>query len=434
MKDKIIRILKEETKTPMEKVIFFLLNKFLINEDVEQILDSNGTIRFVSTSDNTVLARYDNSKRSLIVEYRPVWYFIDENLSLPYEVVQKHISDWFNETFDYPNVEVSTTGSVEYNHRQKLRKIRERRKAEERRSNDEWADYPLPFALMEHLKNEGDWEGPSDDEVDDMNSELNLLRDELGNLDPESDEYGDIESQIEEIEDRLSEVEDVYNIIPNGRPSSTHGYFSYGGMEFLVTDDDTADELAFEYTKNSIEETGIDAYPEWLVQNNIDTDYVESFFRDYYDSDIRENPEIYLDDDDRELTSSAERRIREIEDEISELNDRLEDEDEDHDEINEEIEELQSELDYIIDDDDSYEYSEDKIDEMIEDKLYDVKRNPLEYLKEFGQELTTDMVDLDGLAQDILDSDGRGHMLASYDGSEYDINYDGTWYYIYRTN
>lgn len=36
--------------------------------------------------------------------------------------------------------------------------------------------------------------------------------------------------------------------------------------------------------------------------------------------------------------------------------------------------------------------------------------------------------------RDALISDGRGHLLASYDDAEHDVQIDGEWYYIYRVN
>ena len=45
-----------------------------------------------------------------------------------------------------------------------------------------------------------------------------------------------------------------------------------------------------------------------------------------------------------------------------------------------------------------------------------------------------DYVDIDDLIKEVVDTDGRGHMLAGYDGNEGSVVYDGDWYYIYRTN
>ena len=432
MKNTIKKIIKEVTEERFKKLVHFLLNKKLLSSDVEQVEDSSKSVKFKYTPNNTILAGFNINRQEFIVEYDPVWSFIEETLQLPYEEIKKHITSWVDETFNYPNVNVKTTGSVEYKHQEKLRQIRIRREMEERRSNDEWSDYPIPFALMEYLQDNGDWVGPSNDEIDEMKSELSLSIDELANLDQNSQEYEDMEEQIDNLETRISEYEDVYNIIPI-HYKTDYGYFEYGGMEFLVATDDAADELAYESVKNLIDDIGLGEFSSWLIKNHIDGEKVAESFRDYFDEDVRENPEGYLDDGDRELTRESERRISEIEDKISDLQDQLDDDDVDEDGINEEIEELESEKEYILEDDDSYEYSETAINNAVENRLSEIERDPLDTLKEFGMDVF-DYVDIDDLIKEVVDTDGRGHMLAGYDGNEGSVVYDGDWYYIYRTN
>jgi hypothetical protein len=430
MKNTIKKIIKEVTEERFKKLVHFLLNKKLLSSDVEQVEDSSKNVRFKYTPNNMIIAAFNINRLEFIVEYEPVWGFIEETLQLPYEEVKKHITSWVDETFNYPNVNVKTTGSVEYKHQEKLRQIRIKREIEERRSNDEWSDYPIPFALMEYLQDNGNWDGPSNDEIDEMKSELSLSIDELANLDQNSQEYKDMEEQIDNLESRISEYEDVYNIIPV-HYTTDYGYFEYGGMEFLVATDDAADELAYESVKSLIDDDGLGGFNSWLIESHIDGEKVVESFRDYFDEDVRENPEGYLDDDDRELTRVSERRISEIEDEISDLQDLLDGVDED--EINEKIEELESEKEYILGDYDSYEYSETAIDAAVENRLREIERDPLNTLKEFGMDVF-DYVDIDDLVKEVVDSDGRGHILASYDGSEDSVDYDGDLYYIYRTN
>ena len=43
-------------------------------------------------------------------------------------------------------------------------------------------------------------------------------------------------------------------------------------------------------------------------------------------------------------------------------------------------------------------------------------------------------VDRDAFIQGVLDSDGRGPGLSSYDGEESEVQFDDEWYYIYRIN
>ena len=42
--------------------------------------------------------------------------------------------------------------------------------------------------------------------------------------------------------------------------------------------------------------------------------------------------------------------------------------------------------------------------------------------------------DYDKFAEDAITIDGRGHIIASYDGYEHEIMFNSTWYFIYRIN
>ena len=43
-------------------------------------------------------------------------------------------------------------------------------------------------------------------------------------------------------------------------------------------------------------------------------------------------------------------------------------------------------------------------------------------------------IDQESFIEDVINSDGRGHSIASYDGEEDEVEYEGTTYYIYRMN
>lgn len=65
----------------------------------------------------------------------------------------------------------------------------------------------------------------------------------------------------------------------------------------------------------------------------------------------------------------------------------------------------------------------------------------IEWLKDnFGEKKFKDAViehcdlDYEGIAQDAVNWDGRGHFLNYYDGSENEEKVDGEIYYIYRLN
>ena len=69
---------------------------------------------------------------------------------------------------------------------------------------------------------------------------------------------------------------------------------------------------------------------------------------------------------------------------------------------------------------------EEKIDEMVSDKMSDPKGS----LSEFGMDIS-EYVDMDSLAKGLVESDGY-QILASYDGS-YDTEYiNNEHYYVMR--
>lgn len=43
-------------------------------------------------------------------------------------------------------------------------------------------------------------------------------------------------------------------------------------------------------------------------------------------------------------------------------------------------------------------------------------------------------LDLDKTIQNILDADGYGNLFASYDGDEYEVNFEGELFHFFRTN
>lgn len=65
------------------------------------------------------------------------------------------------------------------------------------------------------------------------------------------------------------------------------------------------------------------------------------------------------------------------------------------------------------------------------------KTNILDFFYNLLDEVPKELqnyVDKNSYIQDVLDHDGRGHVIATYDGEEHEIDYEGCTYYIYRMN
>ena len=82
----------------------------------------------------------------------------------------------------------------------------------------------------------------------------------------------------------------------------------------------------------------------------------------------------------------------------------------------------------IRDDEDNWDWSDEAKDNYVNGRMEDVRDEPLQWLRDYGWD------NPDSMERYILDSDGRGHGLASYDSNENEVMFDDEWYYIYRIN
>jgi len=347
-------------------------------------------------------------------------------------------------------------------------KIKERRRvagllsqAQSRREDDEWSlentdeEGLCAQAVFQYLQeNEGD-EVQTEVEVD----RLRELKERRGNIyydqeqgnDSEElqDELDSIDAEIEEIEEKI----DVYALIPSkyGFYGKMRTYEIYqGGLEgntYAVSTESRAEDAALEYAKESIDENGIGGFNQNFWIDHLDEESILDYFRDFYEDDVRNNTEVYFDDDDFELTNEQEERKEQLEnyiEEMEQLKSDTEDEQRELDdsdseeyenlefniqEIESNIETAQDELDKIEPD---TEPTQEMIDSKVDDLLDDVKYDYIAKLEEFGMD-AEDYLDKDALAQAWVDSDGIG-IMNGYDGT-YETTYvnDET-YVVMRTN
>lgn len=280
-------------------------------------------------------------------------------------------------------------------------------------------------------------------ELENLNNEL----ERLNNLydDPERDDEVkgqsnlDILNRIEEIEDEISELtEDTIDVYDLSEVS--YGYYGltqfevlvdgYKDTVFTVGTEDEMDSAIYEYTKNLIDDIGIDGFRAGYIDDYIDEDEVVSVAREYFESWIYDDPSSYFSDDDFVLTDEEEERRSELEDEISDYEDRLLEYDEDSEEysqIQEHIEQLQEELDEI---EPITEPTQEMIDEKVDEMVKDVQRDVMSFIEDYGLNIK-DYVDVEKLIKGVVDDDGYGSMNG-YNGNYDDIVFNGTTYYIMR--
>ena len=188
------------------------------------------------------------------------------------------------------------------------------------------------------------------------------------------------------------------------------------GREYLVLTDDEADDYFYDSEMSLIDDIGIEGFTP-SFQERIFTEFADT---DWFEDAYREMEENYCYDIVEESDDTYGNRLVQECYDAGLINDDDFDVDENGD-VNYE--------DCLLDADDLAtrltDYLVDTVDDFVE-----------QYKFEFGEEQLSEvvkrynLVDWDAVIEETKELDGRGPMLAGYDGIE--IDYDD--YYIYRTN
>ena len=328
--------------------------------------------------------------------------------------------------------------------------------AQERREDGEWdlgPDCPeeglKAHALLNYLENNNDVEAKTNED----RIEIQRLKDEIERLESEYDNSEDVRTDLldekETLEDELDTLEnkiDVYNIVPTG----TH----YDMTEFEVIDSDvdghryavgTESEIhstAYEYVENLIDDIGYSGFNDGFAKGYIDNEAVASYAEDVYNDDVRENPDAYFNDDERQLSDEQNEKIEILNSRIEQTNElieRLENEmtGEDDSEIEEQIDELNDRTTEYgeeieeIESDPEGEFPDELIDDKVNELVGDVRNDPEYFMEEFGLNWE-DYIDKDDFIEGVISADGYGSCVSSYDGDYHTESVQSQTFYVVR--
>lgn len=329
-------------------------------------------------------------------------------------------------------------------------------------------DIAKRWALLQYL---GDNEGSVMIMTDEVKEEYSQLKTELASLEErydaaeDEDTIDELTEEIDLAQNRIEEIEneyiDVYDIVE--AEYSNYGMTSYlvkglgnyrNPNEYSVGTEDEADRGLESYWENYVDDVGLDGFNEYTIEGHIDGDDVANDARDYIEDDIRENLEGYFNLDNLDLTDDQEREIAVLQQYIEELETYISD-----------LEEEQTSMDFDTDNEDEYErqqqelqvkideaeqkkdetqdkidgiepeVTEDMIESEVDDRVSEIRRDPLQYLKDHGYDKDTIMnyVDLKSLTQELIQNGDYGDMNSN--SGDYDsVRIDGTYYIVMKTN
>lgn len=387
------------------------------------------------------------------------WIFGTEELKKIDKAVDKYLTTEFAEQIKiYTDIELAKKEKERLRRLEIQRILTERRaEANERRLDGEWeldnpniSDIGLKAnALLKWLESNGDITILTNEdriEMQRISDEIEELQNEYNNSDGDRPE---LLLQIDDLEDELSEYEnhiDVYHIIPTGEFYDTTEFEVIDGdvddRRYAVGTDDEMRTSCVEYLEQLLDDIGVRGFNENFVRGFIDGDAVARYAEVYYEDSVRDSPESYLNEENRDLSESQEEeietlenRIFKIEEEIDKFESNMGGNDdgwiEDKiEELRSMIDEYQADIEYIKENPDG-DFPEHLIDEVIYDMTRDVEKDPESFLDEYGIDWS-EFINQNDLIEGIIDADGYGHTLNSYDGNADEEYVNDELFYVMR--
>ena len=322
------------------------------------------------------------------------------------------------------------------------------------RDSDEWAleqgdeTGEKAHALFDNLVNNGEIEPLSDEDIEKLTilrRKLQDLEQEYKGLDDNDERAYELQETIDETQTEIEELEennaDVYMMYASRYTHYGLQQFEvlisgFRDREYTVGTEEEMDAAALQYAVSYIDDVGADGFSESFIEDYLDVDAIVRMAEEDYEYQVRDYPDSYFSDDDYELTSEQEQRIEQLESQIEDLEQQKLELDSDDDNYYDYEEDLDNQIEALQEELDSIEVDTEPTEDMIENKVYelvrDVKRDPLDYLRNYGLDFK-EYIDEDALAQGLVDSDGWG-IMNSYDGQYDTEEVNGITYYIMRVN
>jgi vacuolar-type H+-ATPase subunit I/STV1 len=217
------------------------------------------------------------------------------------------------------------------------------------------------------------------------------------------------------------------------------------GDEYTVGTETEMDDALREYVEDMVDTEGYDGFASWVKDNAVNEDEILNWFDDYFNQDVYQEPDAYLDDSQRQLDSKQVETIKIIDARVLQTQreiERLEkikygiDDEDKVDKIDDRISQLE---DYIteleeqkeeIEENPEGDFSDDDIENMIESKLDEVRYNPTGYAEDYGLELD-DFIDKEKFIDTVIDNESYD-MMSHNDGAVHEETVQGETYYIIK--
>jgi len=418
-----------------------------IQKVVQMLVEEEGQESVVITPEQYIdLLKFTNYNGRLVQnmkQFRGKRIVIDGNLSLRGTDANNITNITVNGSLDLTYTKINSIEGIEtksistYGTPYEQIQIKKQRQIEFEKQNvlrqdDEWnletANNDIAIlanVLFEFLtSSSGDYEAKEPNH-DARLQELYIAKERMEEIEKETEDNENlmdleaVEEEIEELEKRI----DLYNLVYDYKYYSMRTFYvltdelEESKERWAVGDNYDTHMSAYEKIDELIDDIGIKGFNSSFVEDYIDIEELKETFRDDEEHNVRENLEDYFDEEDFEYSDPA------VQEKIDELEARLEDSEIDQ----EEADELNEELDELKDSDKTV--PENLIEEKVEDLINDLVDDPANVIEEYGLNIEN-FIDIKGFKEGLIQTDGIGHTLNSYDGSDETIEFNDETYYI----
>lgn len=244
----------------------------------------------------------------------------------------------------------------------------------------------------------------------------------------------------------LPEGFDVYYLYPTGNHYEMTifkilGLDEYENWHWMVgTEEETHDSM-MENLRELYSDIGLKSLRPGFLAQHIDEYAIKEYAEEIYDEWVRDSPESYLSDEDKELSRTQINKIKEnqeminrYERDMKELRGRYTSENMERlsakvEELHNIVDELNEEIQDIMKNPDG-DYSEDKIVREIGYLVDDAVRDPLAFINNYSLEVEN-FVDEESVYESIIQHDGYGS-LNHYDGYLEEIRVNNRYFFVGR--
>jgi hypothetical protein len=294
-------------------------------------------------------------------------------------------------------------------------------------------EFNKKLAELDQKRKEDEWNiGNGDDDSIRTSALFDILK-----LNGEVGMTGDGEGNVEVSEDK-------YFIYPQGR--GTYGYgkqyewlggdAGFDGILYDVYTEDEAHAASKSAVSNMIDDMGHEAFSSWVWDNSIDKVYWRRWLDEFYADMYYNDPEGH--DVPLTLSTTQQAQVDKFKKSIEVLKTKLTTENLPEDQKNIILKKIEGFENIIedIEEDPQGDYDEDYIQSLVDERVDEYENDINTFINDYGfdKDFIMDFVDLNKVTEEVVDADGYGVLLNSYDGEADYIRVGDEDYYIMRVS